>query len=102
MMNILNVPVFTRSNLACCHPFLVVKKQFGYAKVVYRGITKKHEPISCPVRQCKSGHECKGWTKQGFLYGISALILGIPIRKWTHIGSMHRRLMSIWRKKYLL
>ena len=31
-----------KSSIRCKveHPFLIVKKQFGYAKVVYRGITK--------------------------------------------------------------
>ena len=36
------------------HPFLIVKKQMGYSKVVYRGIAKKHASIPYVVCQCKS------------------------------------------------
>ena len=38
------------------HPFLIVKKQMGYSKAIYRGIAKKHASILYVVCQCKSNH----------------------------------------------
>ena len=32
------------------HIFLIVKRDFGYRKTVYRGIVKKHEPVQYALR----------------------------------------------------
>jgi hypothetical protein len=33
------------------HPFLIVKRYFGFAKTVYRGLAKKHPSAVHPVYQ---------------------------------------------------
>lgn len=60
-----------RKSSTCCkveHPFLTVKKQFGYAKVVYRGIARNMNRfhilfasanlVMCARAGNSAGHKC--------------------------------------------
>ena len=76
------------------HPFLIVKKQFGYAKVAYRGIAKNMNRFHILFASANLVM-CQGRTGQGILWGIS-----VPIFKDSHKGmgiqkGIHRVLMPI-------